>query len=181
MAFTNPNLITSGVSKEEFENLKKLVNDIALDVSKLKQGHVIKENKENIFLNDDQINKTGYIVSDKNIKVAKLSGVPRIDYFNFIDKKTNIEKNMEQPTMNEEPVNLDDTNNIEPNINNNDSVVDAIVDLSELINDNKSYRINKEVLPNIVKTNSSHRTITMAESKAINIKNSYYDSLVKAA
>lgn len=163
MAFTNPNLITSGVSKEEFEDLKKLVNDIALDVSKLKQGNVINENKENIFLNDDQINKTGYIVSDKNIKVAKLSGAPRIDYFNFNKQEIKIEEIIEEPTI------------------NNDNVVDTIVDLSELINDNKSYRINKEVLPNIVKTNSSHRTITMAESKVINIKNSYYDSLVKAA
>lgn len=176
MAFTNPNLITSGVSKEEFEDLKKIVNDIALDVSKLKQGNVINENKENIFLNDDQINKTGYIVSDKNIKVAKLSGVPRIDYFDFNKPKIKIEEIIEEPIIN---VNTEPNLNVSNNVSNN--AVDTIVDLAELINDNKMYRINKEDLPNVVKTNSSHRTITMAESKAINIKNSYYDSLIKTA
>ena len=178
MAFTNPNLITSGVSKEEFEDLKKIVNDIALDVSKLKQGNVIDEN---IFINDNQINKTGYVVSDKNITVAKLLGVPRIDYFNFNNKETNIEKFIEQPTMNEEPVNLNDINNIETNINNNDSVVDTIVDLKDIISEPKAYIINKKDLPNIVKTNSSHRTITMGENKVVNMKNSYYNSLIKTA
>ena len=178
MAFTNPNLITSGVSKEEFENLKKIVNEIALDVSKLKQGNVI-EDKENIISSEEQVNKTGYKVISKNIRVAKLVGAPRIDNFNF--KKLNKEEMKLEEIIEEPVINVNTKSNVNILDNASNNVVDTIVDLSELININKPYIINKRELPNIVKTNSGHRTITMTEGKANNIKNSYYDSLVKIA
>lgn len=81
MSFKNPNAISS-ISREEFENLKKQVDDMNLEIKSLKDIINTKSDDKTIK-NNSKYN----LRPDMMLKNAIVVGAPRIDYFNF-SKKT---------------------------------------------------------------------------------------------
>lgn len=67
MAFKNPSIIQSGISIEEFEDLKKKVENIEHEIQNIK-GLIVSDNSN------------GYSIINLNIINAKLRGVPRVTY-----------------------------------------------------------------------------------------------------
>lgn len=68
MAFKNPSLIASGISKEEFEILKEQVEKNTYDIEQIKK-------QESIIYNKD---KQEYIIKKETPNAAFLTSIPRI-------------------------------------------------------------------------------------------------------
>lgn len=68
MAFKNPSLIASGISKEEFEILKEQVEKNTYDIEQIKK-------QESIIYNKDE---QEYIIKKETPNAAFLTSIPRI-------------------------------------------------------------------------------------------------------
>ena len=68
MAFKNPSLIASGISKEEFEILKEQVEKNTHDIEQMKK-------QESVIYNND---KQEYIIKKETPNAAFLTSIPRI-------------------------------------------------------------------------------------------------------
>ena len=82
MSFINPSVISS-VSKEEFDKLKQEVSEMHLSINdlieKVETTNYVEDKKNSITID----NGKKYTKIDKDIRNATLTGVPRIDFFNF--------------------------------------------------------------------------------------------------
>ncbi len=82
MSFKNPSVISS-VSKEEFDKLKQEVSEMHLSlndlIEKVETTNYVEDKKNSITID----NGKKYTKIDKDIRNATLTGVPRIDFFNF--------------------------------------------------------------------------------------------------
>lgn len=188
MAFRNPNVVAN-VSKEEFDILKGKVEEIESNLEEIKKDII-----SNINTNTNsnvETNKEKYtLLNIDKIKNAKLGGAPRIDYFNFGS----------ETKQNETVTNIEETNNVtndildqvndltsmiannnvqvkeEPkidNIDNNDFTKD-IIDISEIIGNEKKYKIKgKDFQISVAKTSSGHRTHFVTDEQLQKLKSSY--------
>ena len=68
MAFKNPSLIASGISKEEFEILKEQVEKNTHDIEQMKK-------QESVIYNKDE---QEYIIKKETPNAAFLTSIPRI-------------------------------------------------------------------------------------------------------
>lgn len=168
MAFINPNILPVGISREEFEELK---NRVDLIDSKLNNITILNENPSNnleeTIINSssrfNENNKVYEVRNDINVRNAKLSGIPRIEYFNFNKKEE-----------------LNEVRNAEE-----EAIVDSdVINLSDILNnekENTTYTYKIDNIPVVAKTSSGHRTTLMSENKISNLKKGYYGDAKKIA
>lgn len=188
MAFKNPNIITS-VPKEEFDKLKEQVEKIELEIKELKSNNAVKT------ISNESKEKNEYTLLDINVKNAKLGGAPRIDYFkiekqekqekiieenqnDIIDQVNDLTNQIANENIETIPV---DTPNLEK-IDENDDF-QSIIDISSIIDENKSYRVKENDFQiSIAKTSSGHRTYLVNDEQLQKLKSSYTpDSKIIAA
>lgn len=161
MAFINPNTIST-VTREEFEELKKKVNEIdsklGSTVNNDRPSVNLNENVEETIINSSsELNQEVYTLrEDIVINNAKLNGIPRIEYVNFSKE----EKTIDEAT---------------------DSNIINLSDVFGSIDEEKSFTYKVDNIPASAKTSSGHRTALMEESKMNNLKESYYGEAKKIA
>lgn len=163
MAFVNPNILSVGISREEFEELKNRVDliDSKLDKIVILNGNLSNNLEETIINSSSEFNEISNAYEareDINVRSAKLSGIPRIEYFNF-NKKKEVEEEKDDSNLN-------------------------IINLSDILNskkENRTYAYKTENIPVVAKTSSGHRTTLMNENKISNLKNRYYGDVKKIA
>ena len=161
MAFINPSTIST-VTREEFEELKKKVSEIDSELSNVKKSGISNNNlsesvEETIINSSAELNEEVYTLrEDINISNASLTGIPKIDYFNFSKEEKNTEDNA-------------DSN---------------IINLSDVLNLNveeKEFTYRVDNIPVVAKTSSGHRTALMDDTKVSNLRESYYGDARKIA
>ena len=177
MAFINPNTISS-ITREEFEELKNRVNEMSIELNNIKNSTI----SSNTSLANDNSNQTieetimdssnkfnienvYEVRNDINIGNAKLNGIPRIEYFQLSQNKTELK---EEIAKNVE-VKTDESN---------------IIDLADIldskpVNTKSTYRV--ENIPTTAKTSSGHRATLIEESKLNHLKEDYYGDIKKIA
>lgn len=168
MAFVNPNILQSGISRKEFEELKNRVDLIDSKLDKItSSSENINDNLEETIINSSgELNKNSSVYEVRNditVHNAKLNGIPRIEYFSFNKK----EKTDEVVSASEE-ANIDL----------------GVINLSDVLNnekENKTYTYKTENVPVTARTLSGHRTTLMSENKLSNLKNRYYGDAKKIA
>lgn len=159
MAFINPSVI-SNISREEFEELKQRVDkidselhnsNVSINPSNVIDNSMNQTVEETIMNSSQEFNMDEYTIKDINIQNAVLSGIPRIEFFNFNKK-------------------------VEDNNNNIINLSDVLNNTEE-----KEFTYRLDNIPVKAKTSSGHRTALIDENKVNKLKNAYYGDVKKFA
>ena len=134
MAFKNPSLIASGISKEEFEILKEQVEKNTHDIEQMKK-------QESVIYNKDE---QEYIIKKETPNAAFLTSIPRILEI-VIAPKENEEELIEDNDLENDIIPISSLYTEEDN--DDYSLLDSVPSLAQVNGGQRTMTIEKSPVP----------------------------------
>lgn len=135
MAFKNPSLISSGISKEEFEILREQVEKNTHDIEQMKK-------QESVVFNKDK--QEEYIIKKETPNAAFLTSIPRILEI-VIAPKENEEELIEDNDLENDMIPISSLYTEEGN--DDYSLLDSIPSLAQVNGGQRTMTIEKSPVP----------------------------------